>query len=469
MFRRMRLKIIRKLLKMLHSQGIHLWSFLIIIGIVTYTLQINGILQQNGINNSSKNDAITNTLLIQRLTRTGAAKANKDNSKLTNAQLQKYGMALQEKLTDSRSTEVSDIQSKSFLSTSSTHPDCKLQTHIVFLKMHKSASSTVMNILFRFGEAQNLMFAFPIKRESRWFYPDYFSASYVQGFSPYKKNKFDIMLHHMRFQRSEIEKVMPDDSFYFSILRNPVHLMESSFSYFTEAQAFQKARTLDKFLDQPLQFYNASDEHSGLVKNLMTFDFGFNHNGNSSAKDAQLNIEAIENMFDLILIAEYFDESMILLKEALCWNLDDVVYFRLNSRSNRRRTPLSKNTIEKIKSWNKLDWELYIHFNRTFWERIDQTIGRERMQQEVKKLHKRREELARTCLQGEGMTDPQQIKDLLLAPYQHGRARILGYNLKPGLDKVTKEQCIRLIIPELQYSQLLYYKQFSIKKKFRNA
>ncbi|XP_029472408.1 galactose-3-O-sulfotransferase 2-like [Rhinatrema bivittatum] len=465
MCRRMRLKIIRKQLKMLHSQGIHLWSFLIIIGIVTYTLQIKGILQQNGINISSKNDAITNTLLIQRLTRTGAAKANKDNSKPANAQLQKYGMALQEKLTDARSAEVSGTQSKSFLSTSSTHPDCKLQTHIVFLKMHKCASSTVMNILFRFGEAQNLTFAFPIQRHTHWFYPHYFNALFVKGFSPYKKNKFDIMLQHMRFQRSEIEKVMPDDSFYFSILRNPVHLMESSFAYFTEAQAFQKAKTLDRFLDQPLQFYNASDKQSGFVKNLMTFDFGFNNNGNSSAKDAQLNIEAIENMFDLILIAEYFDESMVLLKDALCWNLDDVVYFPLNSRSKQRRTPLSNTTIEKIKSWNKLDWELYIHFNRTFWARIDQTIGRERMQQEVKKLHKKREELARTCLQGEGMTDPQQIKDLLLAPYQHGRARILGYNLKPGLDKVTRQQCIRLIIPEVQYGHSLYKKQFLIKVK----
>ncbi|XP_029442588.1 galactose-3-O-sulfotransferase 2-like [Rhinatrema bivittatum] len=450
---------------MLHSQGIHLWSFLIIIGIVTYTLQINGILQQNGMNNSSKNDAITNTLLIQRLTRTGAAKANKDNSKPANAQLQKYRMALQEKLTDSRSTEVSGTQSKSFLSTSSTHPDCKLQTHIVFLKMHKCASSTVMNILFRFGEARNLTFAFPKNRGTHLNYPHYFNASYVQDFSPYKKNKFNIMLHHMRFRQSEIEKVMPNDSFYFSILRNPVHLMESSFAYFNEAQAFQKAETLDKFLDQPLQFYNASDRQSGIVKNLMTFDFGFNNNGNSSAKDAQLNIEAIENMFDLILIAEYFDESMVLLKEALCWNLDDVVYFPLNSRSKQRRTPLSNNTIEKIKSWNKLDWELYIHFNRTFWARIDQTIGRERMQQEVKKLHKRREELARTCLQGEGMIDSQQIKDLLLAPYQHGRARILGYNLKPELDKVTRQQCIRLIIPEVQYGHSLYKKQFLIKVK----
>lgn len=30
---------------------------------------------------------------------------------------------------------------------------------------------------------------------------------------------------------------------------------------------------------------------------------------------------------------EYFDESLVLLKRELCWDLDDVVYFKLNQRS----------------------------------------------------------------------------------------------------------------------------------------
>ena len=40
-------------------------------------------------------------------------------------------------------------------------------TKIVFLKTHKTASSTVQNILFRFGEKMNLNFALPANNGAR--------------------------------------------------------------------------------------------------------------------------------------------------------------------------------------------------------------------------------------------------------------------------------------------------------------
>lgn len=256
---------------------------------------------------------------------------------------------------------------------------------------------------------------------------------------------------------------MPNTTFYFSILRNPIHLMESSFTYYKGEPPFTNARNLEEFLNRTNQFYNASEKNSHYAKNLMTFDFGYNHNGNFSARHVQMMLLAIETEFDLLLISEYFDESMVLLKEALCWELDDVVSFSLNSRDNSTKTPLSESTIEKIKSWNKLDWEIYMHFNRTFWEKIDWHIGRERMQQEVKMLRHKREQLAKICLQGGGSVAPNMIRDQALAPLQYGRAKILGYNLKLGLEETTRQMCQRLVRPELQYSNLLYRKQFPQK------
>lgn len=88
----------------------------------------------------------------------------------------------------------------------SLSPDalCKPKTHIVFLKVHKSASSTVMNILFRFGETHNLTFALPINGASQLYYPHYFTAGIVEGFSPNKESQFNIMCHHMRFFQPEV-------------------------------------------------------------------------------------------------------------------------------------------------------------------------------------------------------------------------------------------------------------------------
>lgn len=47
----------------------------------------------------------------------------------------------------------------------------------------------------------------------------------------------------------------------------------------------------------------------------------------------QKHIDELAEKIDLVLITEYFDESLVLLKRELCWELDDVVYFKLNQRS----------------------------------------------------------------------------------------------------------------------------------------
>uniref|UniRef100_A0A8C8SHF3 Galactose-3-O-sulfotransferase 2 n=1 Tax=Pelusios castaneus TaxID=367368 RepID=A0A8C8SHF3_9SAUR len=347
---------------------------------------------------------------------------------------------------------------------SSSHPTaCKPKTYVVFLKVHKSASSTIMNILFRFGETHNLTFALPVNGASQLGYPNYFLAESVEGFSSGNMSDFNILCHHMRFLKAQVQRVMPSSTFYFSILRNPVHLMESSFTYYKGLSPFARARNLEEFLSQPAKFYNASAHDSHYAKNLMTFDFGFNHNANFSTNHTRQMQRNIEEAFDLLLLSEYFDESMVLLKEALCWDLDSVVSFPLNSREGRTRAALSESMVAKIKSWNRLDWAIYTHFNRTFWERVDRVVGRERMKQEVRALCERREQLAKTCLQGGGSVGPPEIRDKSLAPLQHGQARILGYNLKAGLDETTGRTCRRMVTPELQYSSALYRRQFPWK------
>lgn len=262
------------------------------------------------------------------------------------------------------------------------------------------------------------------------------------------------------FPPPQVQKVVPSSAVYFTILRNPVQLMESSFVYYKAASAFSRVRSLEEFLSQPYRYYSPASGDRHYARNLITFDFGFNPDGDVSPGRVQLMLKAIEASFDLVLISEYFDESMVLLKETLCWDLDSVVSFPLNTRDSSTRSTLSASAVEKLKAWNRLDWEIYTHFNRTFWERIERAMGRERMRREVAALRARQGELARTCLQGAGSVGPKDIKDASLRPLQYGGARILGYNLKPGLDQELERTCRRLVTPELQYSSLLYKKQF---------
>ena len=51
------------------------------------------------------------------------------------------------------------------------------------MKTHKTASSTLLNILFRFGQKHGLKFAFPNGRND-FDYPAFFARSLVQDYRP---------------------------------------------------------------------------------------------------------------------------------------------------------------------------------------------------------------------------------------------------------------------------------------------
>lgn len=285
---------------------------------------------------------------------------------------------------------------------------------------------------------------------------------------------------------------MPANTFYFSIIREPVALAESSFAYYKEvAPAFRKAKGLGDFADDPKKFYDPHLRNNHYAKNLLWFDFGLDHNANFSLALARRGEDFIRKTFKLILVSEYFDQSMILLRHALCWPLDAVVSFSLNARqqqpssnggmsgswvgkaaagvglkggNKRAKVPpnqsLTENQRERLRQWNALDWSLYRAFNRTFWEDVNR-FGHTQMEQEVALLRMRREVLARVCLRDGGKpVEAHRIRDKNIRPFQSGLVKILGYELQPGLDNVTRTSCMRMIRPEIQYKDLLDFKQF---------
>ena len=71
------------------------------------------------------------------------------------------------------------------------------------------------------------------------------------------------------------------------------------------------------------------------------------------------------------MIMDYFDESVVLLKRLLCWELDDIPYFKSNERQdNERAVCLSDEVKDKIKRLNAADDLLFQYFNQTFSHKI---------------------------------------------------------------------------------------------------
>nr|KAF6450177.1 galactose-3-O-sulfotransferase 2 [Molossus molossus] len=339
-------------------------------------------------------------------------------------------------------------------------------TNIMFLKTHKTASSTVLNILFRFAEKHNLSLALPAGSRLHLGYPWFFLARYVEGVGQAGPPRhFNIMCNHLRFNPPEVQKVMPNDTFYFSILRNPVFQLESSFAYYRHlTPAFSAAPSLAAFLAAPHTYYNQSLLRNAHARNHMWFDLGLDPNAPVEESYVRAHLAHVEQRFPLVLIAEHFDESMVLLRRRLRWQLDDVVSFKLNSRSRRSVTSLPPEAQERAKRWCALDWRLYQHFNRTFWAALRAELGPRRLRSEVAQLQERRRVLSALCLQDDAPKNKTQITDARLRPFQSGEADILGYNLREGLDNETLRLCQKMVMPELQYMAHLYTLQFPQKR-----
>ncbi|NXF75149.1 G3ST4 sulfotransferase, partial [Sclerurus mexicanus] len=118
------------------------------------------------------------------------------------------------------------------------------------------------------------------------------------------------------------------------------------------------------------------------------------------------------------------------------------------------------NRAERLRAWNRLDWELYSHAKRRFWERAE-SFGMERLGREVARLRQRRERLARECLRGGGPVPGGEIPDGMLRPFQPpgGAGKVLGFALRSDLQPEQRERCARLATPELQYKDLLERRQ----------
>ncbi|XP_037544383.1 galactose-3-O-sulfotransferase 3-like [Nematolebias whitei] len=333
-------------------------------------------------------------------------------------------------------------------------------TNIVFLKTHKTASSTLQNILFRFTENNNLKMAMPVLRcDVQFCYPQFFSSKFVQP----ETLPANMITSHMRFNKTALQRLMPNDTIYITILREPASMFESLFTYYTcHSKSLRRAPnySLEAFLADPLQYYRPNETDSMYARNTLTFDLG----GNNSRPDmtyAQAFVTEVEKVFSLVMISEYFDESLVLLRRLLSWDLDDIVYVKLNMRTESSKKILPPSLSAKIRTWNSIDAYLYDYFNASLWVKLS-ALGLDCVAKEVYLLRLAQERLMKRCF-GEKTPVPLSgsvIKNKDLRPWQPSKnVKIASYNLPSKISKETKRICLKYITPEITYARKLLNSQ----------
>ncbi|KAI8495884.1 hypothetical protein Bbelb_263000 [Branchiostoma belcheri] len=82
-------------------------------------------------------------------------------------------------------------------------------------------------------------------------------------------------------------------------------------------------------------------------------------------------VHKISREFDLVMVMEYFDESLVLLRRQLCWDMQDILNFKYNSfKYDLGNTSFPKQLVKNYRRHDAIDYALYEHFNRTLWRKI---------------------------------------------------------------------------------------------------
>ena len=171
-------------------------------------------------------------------------------------------------------------------------------------------------------------------------YPAPFDASLVQGLPP-NGTKFDIILHHLRFKQESLSEVLNDDTIYLTSMRNPMSHFVSTFEFFygrfstlekmesksNKGQSLTcwghpfvdflggSGHSIHEYIDKAQDIYNTNTPWHFRGKNFQAYELGLNTDEITTKRQRHLAVDNIRNQFDLIMVTEYYWESLIMMKE----------------------------------------------------------------------------------------------------------------------------------------------------------
>lgn len=293
-----------------------------------------------------------------------------------------------------QNTEENVLASKGGLKT------CREKQNFVFIKCMKCATETLETILRRFGLTRNLNFVLPIEKRLYlgWPYPiepgDY-KPPRKSPLCPQCRTGYNILTEHAIYNRTFMRHLMPSDTVFITIIREPYKHLISTFRYFklqkllniTQPDAVGEYLTNYRMYESIYKSSAISEKrycipnNFSLTENLLShclgMPLGFPNGRISIGADPEAIVEYIKMLdqdFSLVMLVEYFHESLILLRRMMCWTFKDIIYMKVNV-GRKNTLPKTSREIQKWQdqlywTYSSVDYVLYEYFNRTFWEKI---------------------------------------------------------------------------------------------------
>lgn len=274
---------------------------------------------------------------------------------------------------------------------------------IGFVKTHRTGSSTVASILHRIGDDKSSLFLLPGGSQNGLGWPAAFPGEGADA----ANHQFDIICNNAVFNKEAMDAFLKPAPLYFSVLRKPVAQVISAFEFFAppagpnwEARVnwMQKIRT------------NPNDPALGkrgpsLVaqfRNSQATDLGWyelwDGKGIYDHDDGKIDawLAKLEDQLGFVMLTEYFDEGLVLLRRKLDLDIQDMVYYKMKQSPNKLQAPNAKE-MARMREYNHVDVKLYEHFNQTFFDAWEKAGGYSALNSELEELRARNEALEKSC------------------------------------------------------------------------
>uniref|UniRef100_A0A8D8V5D8 Galactose-3-O-sulfotransferase 3 n=2 Tax=Cacopsylla melanoneura TaxID=428564 RepID=A0A8D8V5D8_9HEMI len=321
----------------------------------------------------------------------------------------------------------------------------KLKENIMYIKTHKCGSSTVQNIILRYGLEKELEIILPEKIYLG--HPKHFKPEMIPPHLRSMDGQYNILAHHARYDPVEMKKLFnPSDTLYLTILREPAAMFESMYNFYN-LNLIYKNITLKDILSAPNKFpmYKQLLGHrypyrQGL--NQMSFDLGMEESMFDNQESISDFMTILAQDFDLVMITEYMDVSLVLLADMMQWPLEKVVYLNHMERNKKKVHELTEFDRSLLRDLNLADTFLYEYFVKVFQQRI-LNYGVDRMKRQVVKLITLNYHLKKSCVKQQifsdyGGTISYQIKDDATSQCMHAAMSELEFT--DNLSRLQQEK-----------------------------
>jgi hypothetical protein len=224
---------------------------------------------------------------------------------------------------------------------------------VVFLHIHKTAGTTLRSLTDRQYRPEEIA-------SVDWKRLEAFKASPAED-----RARIRLLRGHMPFG---LHEHLPRPSTYITLLREPLDRAVSHYYWVRERPEHElKTQAVAGDLVAYLESGVAADLDNGQVRLIAGAPFvPF---GEMTEAHLEQAVRNLDERFALAGLSERFDESLVLLRDALGWRRP-LYYTRQNETRGRPRAALDARTAGALRAHNALDLELYAYAADRFARRI---------------------------------------------------------------------------------------------------